>query len=166
MEEIIVTTEPDEREMKLDINDRQNILTAARWAKFLAILGFIVLGIMALFLLLMLLGLSAAGTTLPGMEAFGANMPKIISGTIALLIVTIVVLLIEFYPLFFMYRFAERAIKAVENNNGVLMSESFLNLRRYFKFVGILTVIVLALYLLAIVISLIAGMGAAWCMQG
>lgn len=152
MEENVCEFTPQEkRQICIGEEDKAIIVSSCKWAKFLAIVGFVMIGLMVLMLLMMLLGVAVAGMALPGMGAAGTG------AMIAGVIVSLVILLIYFFPIFLLYRYASRGLKAVETDDGVLMTESFLNLKRYFKFVGIFTISVILLYILALIIGFAVG---------
>ncbi len=137
-------------EMKITAADKANLTTAAKWARFIAIVNFVMIGLVVAAMLFMVLGMAIAGLALPGVTA------GVTSFMIVYLIIMMAVLLVALMPALYMYRFASKALDAVESDNQEIMSESLANLRRYFKFNGVLLAIVLGLYLLMFVIAIIA----------
>jgi hypothetical protein len=122
---------------------------SARWARFLAILGFIMCGLIALFGLL-------AGTILTGtMSSMNMGGASMLGGSLGAL-VYIGAAIICFFPFLYLYRFATKIRVALGNNDQVTLSESFKNLKSYFKFYGILSIIALGFYAIAL-IALILG---------
>lgn len=117
----------------------------ARWARFLAIIGFVMVG----FLLL-------AAVILPGMmvntnysELEGTFSTEITTTGIRINFIILAVLL--FFPCLFLFRFANRMKDALLHNQQDSFEESFQNLKSTFKFYGILAIIVLAIYAIAFV---------------
>lgn len=116
-----------------------------KWAKFLAIVGFCFIG------LIVLIGLFA-GTA---MSAFGGDalpFPGFVFGLFYVLIGAI-----YFFPLYYLIRFATQVRTALVQRNTQLLETAFENLKSHYKFIGILMVIVLALYLLAFGGGILAG---------
>ena len=128
------------------------LLKAARWGKFLAILGFIVTGLMLIAGILMSFVLGM----LPE-DMVPLNMPfsaRIIS------FIYIVIAGVYFVPVIFLNSFCNNAIKAVNLSNTENMTTSIRNLKNLFVFVGISTIVILAIYtILMIVVGSAAVMG-------
>ncbi|MBA2499051.1 MAG: hypothetical protein H0V30_04940 [Chitinophagaceae bacterium] len=144
----------------LSINEtnRVDLADAARWARFLAIIGFIMCG------LIVLVGIFAGSlfsmfmntNEIEGMEGFGGGMPPGFGGAMA--VVYIILALIYFFPCLFLFRFANQMKTALASNEQSALNSSFQNLKSMFRFFGIVTIIMLALYA---IILLIAVVGAA-----
>ncbi len=146
-------------EMKITAVDKANLTTAAKWARFIAIVNFVMIGIAIACLLFATLGMAIADVAIPGFtDAHTTFM-------IVYMIVMMAVMLIALFPALYLYRFADKALAAVEVDDQGAMSESLANIRRYFKFNGIMMIILLALYVLAIIsLTIGAVVGAAGAM--
>lgn len=125
---------------------RDSLATAARWAKFIAIVGFVFMGLIFLFVLLF--G-SFYGTLLPG-EMGLSLVPMLFLMGISLAISAI--------PLVFMYRFALQTQEGLRNEDQFAMTSAFANLKSYYKFIGILLIIVLGFYAIIFVGALFGGL--------
>ena len=117
------------------------IKETAQWGKFLAIVGYVFLGVAALIAFVMMLGLSALN--IPGQK-----FPMTILGMIYLLLTGL-----NFIPVTYLYRYSTEAGKAVENNDEAAYTLAFANLKSLFKFIGIFTIIGLVFYALVIVLA-------------
>lgn len=125
------------------------LISVAKWAKFLAIVAFV-------FLALFLLAIPVLGFTIDGMNQYMSHYddypyaynPGVFSWTYA--IIAIIVLVICFIPAYLVYKFAARLRKALDENDTAKLTESFHFLQRYYKFIGIFTIVVLALYVLGV----------------
>ncbi len=129
------------------LNDqgKEEIGSAARWAKFLAILGFVFSG------LIIVMGL-IIGPIISGISALSGSESILSAFPTAIFIVFYLALgILYFIPCWFLYKFADNTDKALRRNSTELFTESMINLKRMFKFVGIFTIVILALYLLAII---------------
>lgn len=122
------------------------LLKAAKWGKFLAILGFIVSGLMIAGGILMSFILNkVSGTD----ELVPLNLPF---STVILSFIYIIVAVIFLIPVIFLNTFSNNAIKAVNLSSTEKMTTSLRNLKNLFVFIGISTIVLLALYTLILII--------------
>jgi hypothetical protein len=122
--------------------DQQGINLLAqtgKWAKFIAIVGLIMCGI--LVLIGIFLG-SMVGSAFLG-KSMGAGT-EIIFG-----VVYVVIALLYVFPCVFLYRFAKYMQAANNSHDAQQLNLALANLKSFFKFIGILIIIMLAFYLLA-----------------
>ena len=117
----------------------QYLETSAKWARFLAIVGFVMIG----FMVLGAIGMGAMMSN-PMME----EMPFPIGG---IMFLYVAMAALYFFPTLYLYRFATQALKAVKTENSMDLTESLLNMRNCYRFVGIMTVIVIGLYVLLLI---------------
>ena len=134
----------------------QNYLKeAAKWANFLAILGFVGIGLMVL------LGVFVS-FVFGAMDGFGGGSNPysglgISGGMLGLFY--IVIALFYFFPVLYMYKFSRKMKSALYSNDTGELTESFKNLKSLFKFMGILAIVIISLYVL---IFLFAALGTAF----
>ncbi len=122
------------------------LLKAAKWGKFLAILGFIVSALMIAGGILMSFILNkVSGTD----ELVPLNLPF---STVILSFIYIIVAVIFLIPVIFLNTFSNNAIKAVNLSSTEKMTTSLRNLKNLFVFIGISTIVLLALYTLILII--------------
>jgi uncharacterized membrane protein len=131
----------ENKEMQITAADRENLKIAATWARVIAIVYFICLGLCAVFMLFALLAVGFAGV-MSGMPQMPGAMSTVYTIWLALLLVLTIVM---FLPTLYLYRFAGKTLDAIEQNNETEMSASLVNLRKYFKLMGILTIVYMAL---------------------
>jgi hypothetical protein len=121
---------------------------ASRWAKFLAIVGFVFCGILAIVALF-------AGSILGSiMDKFGSPASGYLSGAF-FTIIYLALALLYFFPCLYLYRFGSKAQVALKNNDNEQMTNSFRNLKSCFRFLGILTIVILSFYVLALIFGVI-----------
>jgi hypothetical protein len=121
---------------------------ASRWAKFLAIVGFVFCGLLAIVALF-------AGSMLGSiMDRFGSPASGFFGGAF-FTIIYLGVALLYFFPCLYLYRFGSKAQIAMKNNDNDQMTNSFRNLKSCFRFLGILTIIMLSFYVLALIFGVI-----------
>ncbi len=128
----------------MTFNDEMNayLMETAKWGKFLAIMGYIAIGILVLLGLLFMLGFSAFSeyTQIPfPMGAFG--------------IIYILIAVVYYFPVNYLHKFSNRAKQALLMNDQTSLTSSFSNLKSLFKFMGIAAIVVFSLYALIIVIA-------------
>ena len=134
-------------ELQIDHQSNAYLRETAKWAKFLAIVGFIGC---ALIILVGIFAGSVMATTFGELGGgFGGGMGVIMA------VIYILLALLAFFPYLYLYRFANQMQVALRNNDQAALTTSFGNLKSCFKFVGILTIIVLAFYALALVFGVL-----------
>jgi hypothetical protein len=135
-------------ELQLDQQASNFLGEAARWARFLSILGFVMCG------LLVLLGIfmgTFLANSFGGMNLGGASM----LGSGFFTFIYLLAALFYFFPCLYLFHFGSKTRLAIRNNDQELLSASFKNLKSCFKFFGILAIIVLGLYALALIAGII-----------
>ena len=125
---------------------RLDLLSAAKWAKFLCIVGCVCVCLMLLFGILMMV----FGATL---TQYMGDSP--LGGAMGLLYVIFAAIYI--YPLIKGFQFANGAKAACLTDSEAQLARSFSGLRAMIKFFGVLTIIVMVLYVLAIIGIVIFG---------
>jgi hypothetical protein len=131
----------------------QSYLTeSAKWGKFLAIMGFIFCGFMAIlaFLIPALMSQLAQNNSSAGVTF---SFTPFIKTTMTVLYLILAILL--FFPCLYLYRFSVKMQVATKNISQENFDESLMNLKSMFKFCGIFTIIILSFYALTIIISII-----------
>ncbi len=146
---------PEEITLKIGGFGIKNLDEIRRWAKFLAILGFIAIGMMGLGTIMMAVGLSFVGST---SEIEGLGLPE----TSIIIAIMAVFILVYFFPTLYLLRFAEHAKKAIEATNNSELDESLNYLKKYARFIGIMTIVIIALYVILIPVTIITGVMAAF----
>jgi len=143
---------PAEPQGLLILEEAQYFLhQSGKWANFLAIMGFIGSGLFGVAGLVMGLAMSAASSFAgPNMHfpaAFGATFSIFYVGG------AIIYFLISRH----LYRYAGSIKMGVEFQNTDHVSKAFESLHSFFKWKGILLIVILALYVLAIIGVMIVG---------
>lgn len=143
------TTPTDQNlfELQVDQTSISYLSETARWAKFLSIVGFILCGLMLLFAFFIgtiLTIISRIGNS----DSFNSNMG---TGSAFLSAYIIVIALLYFFPCLYLFNFSMKMQNALRTNDQTSLNAAFGNLKSCFKFVGILTIIVLSFYLLGVI---------------
>lgn len=139
-----------ETNVKIDNEIRNYLTETVKWGKFLAIMGYIGTGFLILAGLVMLV----AGT------AFSKLTENVFpAGVLGLVYIAIGVA--YFFPARYLYNFSAKTKEGLLTDNQEAMTAGFSNLKSIFKFMGILTIVILGLYALILVGAIIAGIIAA-----
>lgn len=136
--------------LSIDTFSRTHLKEAARWAKFLAIVGFIISGLIILTGLFFRYFTSALSREYDGSTGFSEDMGVFI------VFIYIGGALLYFFPCLFLYQFAARMKTALQSDSQDTLNASFQSLKKMFRFVGILTIIFLSFYGFALIIALIS----------
>ena len=126
-------------------NDAGALRTAAKWARFMAIVGFVLLGLAVIGLLFSINSLSAL------QAAFGVSGGVFFLGYIVLLAIQALV------P-FFLWQFSSKALLALNSNSSLALTESFAGLRNLMIFFGVIVAIIVAIYLFFFAFAIIASL--------
>ncbi|MFT3824127.1 MAG: DUF5362 family protein [Chitinophagaceae bacterium] len=137
-------------ELQIDPAISRYLSETARWTKFLSIVGFI--GCALIMLIAVFMG--AFWSSFMGLT--GTDGPAFAMGGTVLMVVYVLIALLYFFPCLYLFRFSSRMQVALVNNDQVALTTAFQNLKSCFKFIGILTIIVLAFWILALLIQLLA----------
>ncbi len=113
---------------------RQYWQETSRWALFFALLGFLYLAFIVISILWA-----------------GAKSPALLGGVFSVFLVGALV----FFPVWYIFQFAQKLRSALQTDDTAAAEESFTNLRRFYQFVGVLTIIVLALYAITLLFTLV-----------
>ena len=122
---------------------------SAKWSKFMAIIGFIGIGLMVLVSLFMAIGFSAMGT---------ANIPELPFSMSVFSIIYVLFAAIYFFPVYYLYQYATKTSAALHSKNKQLLTDGLENLKSHHKFLGIFTLIIISLYGFIFVFAILGGM--------
>ncbi|WP_412463926.1 hypothetical protein [Flavobacterium mekongense] len=135
----------DAFELHLNQTALDYLRESAKWSMFLAILGFVGVGFLALMAIIMTSVMSAMPET-PG--PFGA-----VKGIVSILYIVIAV--IYLFPIYYLYRYASNTKKAIYSKDSALLTDALGALKSHHKFLGIAAIIIISLYILMAIIMVI-----------
>jgi hypothetical protein len=145
-------SEFDSFELQVNETAVEYLRSSAKWSQFLAIMGYIGIGLMVLAALAIFISGAALGSSMGSFGMFGA-IQGILSG------VYIVVALFYFFPVYYLYKYATDMKNALNERNNDLLTSSFGYLKSHHKFLGISVLVILSLYLLMIIGFVVLGVG-------
>ncbi len=128
-------------DVQIDDSSKSYLIEIAKWSKFFGILGYILAALMLLvgiFIAFAGAGLSSA------FEGLG------VSGSF-LGIFYIIIALLYFYPSYKMVQFSKHMPAGLYSHQQESVTEAFANLKAVYRYFGIITIVVLGLYVLAII---------------
>ncbi|WP_396218654.1 hypothetical protein [Flavobacterium sp.] len=121
---------------------------SAKWSKFMAIIGFIGIGLMVLVSLFMAIGFSAMGAS---------TMPELPFSMSVFSIIYVLFAAIYFFPVYYLYQYATKTSAALHSKNKQLLTDGLENLKSHHKFLGIFTLIIISLYGFIFVFAILGG---------
>jgi len=145
----------------IDNISKSHLSEAAKWARFLAICGFVFLGLMVIYgIVISFVIADMAGAMSQYDSTYSANSLKSIMG-IGMIIFYIICAVIAFFPYYFLLRFANKMKAALLSNDQDALNGSFQNLKILYRYMGILMIISLVFMIFAILsiaaITIMAG---------
>ena len=135
------SSEDKKIEMGPEILDQLN--STRKWTMFLSVLGFIFLGLLIVAGLATSLFLTTFKTT----EA-NLGVPESM-----MILIFIIVGAIYFFPVFFLFRFSRNTRDAIQNLDQQKLKKGLRNLRLYFTYIGIMVIVVLTIYAVALLFA-------------
>lgn len=139
--------------LSIDPISKAHLADAARWAKFLAIVGFIVCG------LIVIVGIFA-GSLLESFsstrryEGFDSNVEVTRGLGVVATVFYILIAVLYFFPCLFLFNFASKMKTALLSNDQDVLNSSFQNLKKTFRYIGVLSIIVLSFWVIGMLIAL------------
>lgn len=120
--------------------------TGAKWAKFLAVIGFVGCVIMVLVGLFAGSMFASLRGTMPG---YSTSITQSMGAFMSIFYVAFA--LLYFFPSLYLYQFAKLTQKAIMFSNSLEITSALGKLKSFFKFIGILIIVILSLYVLILI---------------
>jgi membrane-anchored glycerophosphoryl diester phosphodiesterase (GDPDase) len=141
--------------LNIDPVSKSFLHDAARWGKFLAIVGFVIIGIMMISgITVIMLG---PGSFYYDDSNFDTDMyPAMMGG---LIVMMVLVGLIYFFPCYYLFRFSDKMKVALASNDQETLNKSFKNLKSLLRYVGILTLIFVIMFGVSLLVNLLTLVG-------
>ena len=133
--------------LAIDHEGKGYLFTAGKWARFLGILGFIAVAIIALLCVF-------AGTATLIMGHSSSTGFSISAGAGALEILPLLpIMILYFFVSYFLYQFGTNIKNGIAVNDTLFATKAFRNLKSHFKLIGIIAIIVIVFYIGAFIIA-------------
>lgn len=130
----------DQVSMALDGYALVELREAVKWSRFLAIAGIVAMGILTIAGLFMVVFVGQRRD----------------SGSILAIIPMALIIAVYFFPIYYLYQYSTIAKDAIINRDGRRMTQAFSYLKLHYKFMGILFIVIMSLY---VVIGIAAVVG-------
>lgn len=140
-------------DLHLDQSSINYLSEAARWSRFLSIIGFIYCGLMVLCGLFIGSIFALMAPAMGGESNVFVAMGSVFTG---FFIISFALLL--FFPAYYLFNFSTKLRRAVHNNDQPVLAESLKNLKSFFKFYGILVIVLLSFYILIFIAGIIGAL--------
>jgi hypothetical protein len=134
-------TQPVENQLTINNEIKAYLLETSKWGKFLAIVGYVGMGLLLLLGIVFIVGFSIF-SSVPGV-----GFPIRIMG-----LVYILLSVAYYFPLKYLYNFSIHLKQGINSINQQRVTYGFEYLKSLFKFMGIFTIVVLSIYVLIIVV--------------
>ncbi len=139
-------------EIKLSPLALNYLNTTQNWTHFLSIVGFAFCGLLALFALFFSTIISALSEF---SSEFTSSSPIPIGATSFVSVFYLLIAVICFILYLYLYRFSVRLKSALNNSDGILLEAGLKHFKSYWQLTGILTIVVLGFYFIAVLLAII-----------
>lgn len=142
-----------ENQINLQLNEQavEALKESAKWSYFLSILGFIGIG----FMILAAFFIGSIMSMAPN-NPYGVGGPfEMMKGFIS--VFYIIVALLYFFPILYLYRYASGMKQGLLMSDSDTVSNALVNLKSHHKFLGIIAIVIISLYLLILIGAIVAG---------
>ena len=144
----------DNFELRLNEISKKYLRETAKWAFMLSIIGFILVGLFVLFAVLIFVMSSALNSASNPFQQQGLPI-----GVAAF--IYIIMAALYFFPVLYLYKFSRKMKVALLEKNTEDLTAAFSNLKSFFKFLGVMMLVVIGIYVLVFVFAIIGGIVAA-----
>jgi uncharacterized membrane protein YqjE len=128
----------EENNLEVSESVKSSLDTMVYWSKFLAILGYIGVGLMVLLAIIM----------------FVMPTSYYYYNTSFVCFFYLIIAVIYYYPASYLYKFATNTRHALNSDNQTGLNNGLSNLASNFKFVGVMAVVIMSIYALMFVFGL------------
>ncbi|MFI5453668.1 DUF5362 family protein [Pedobacter sp. UC225_61] len=151
MENLEETNEtPEQNNLVVSEEMRSHLYEIAKWAGFLAIVGFVFTGMMVIGAFT----IGAAMNSSPEIMLMAGQMGRF--GSIFFTVICLVYAFAVFYPSLLMFKYSSKAKQGILYGEQNSLNDALSKLKSLFKYWGILTIICISLYALLIISSIMA----------
>jgi hypothetical protein len=151
MEDVTIVENFD---LKLNETAKGFLKETAKWAYFLSILGYIGIGFLVIIAVFAGSIFATIGNKGEDISPFGAF------GGVFITVLYLVIAALYVFPIYYLNKFAVNMKNALTENNTELLATSLEYLKSHYKFIGIMMLVMFALYALVFVFAIIGGMAA------
>ena len=132
------TPASENRNMEINTESIEHFTQIGKWTMFFSILGFSGLGLIVLIFLF-------AFPFSPGHSAYLSLLPLML------------ICAVYFFPILYLFKFSRHSRQAIDESDSEQLSFALRYLKKHYRFMGILMIIVLCLYFVVFLIALASG---------
>lgn len=134
---------PEIKKLEIEDNALKDLKITSKWAMFLAIVGFIGVGLLLIIGLFagVFLSVFSKGDSYPGFPEWLVYVIIVVSSVI------------YFFPVLYLYRFSRHTANAIKMLSNKELNKAFKNLRAYYVYIGILLIVVLVIYIAGFIVA-------------
>lgn len=142
-------TSPQENAAPIVINEeiKSYLLETSKWGKFMAIVGYVGMGLLVVLAIVTMVGLTALG----GLAHTGFPI-----GIMGLFYIGFAVL--YYFPVTYLYKFSVQMKQGINSGEEFSVISGFQNLKSLFKFMGIMLIVIISIYALVLLITIPAAL--------
>ncbi len=135
-------------QLVMDDNAINHLDETRKWTMFISIVGFTLIGIFIIVGILLIVFFSSITARMPG-PAFGGSPLSIIP--------MFFVLLLYFFPAYYLFQFSRYSKAAIRYKSNPDLNLALKYLKYYYRFLGILLIIVISLYAFFFIVMIVFG---------
>jgi H+/Cl- antiporter ClcA len=144
--ETIDSSEQKSLTLEVTENAKAYLRTMASWTNFYAILSFVVIGCYVLFYAIIMFTMNNTFSHLN--TPFSSHLP--------MGIFVFIVAAVLFFPALYLLRFSQKTNKALQEEDTQILEEALRNMKSYWKFIGIMSIIGIVILIITIPVTFIA----------
>ncbi len=126
------------------------LMETTRWTKFIAIMGFIIVGILVLAALVVMVFGSTFSSLSSDLAGIGLG--------IGVGLIYLFFAFLYFYPVLELFKFSSCMKRGLNTGSQELVTEAFRHQKNMYKFTGILLIIIIVLYLILFLFAGLSGL--------
>ncbi len=136
-----------EKTLQISKSSESYLKETSGWTYFFSILGAVFIGLLVIGSITLAIIFSTINNE---------NMPAFSGMAIGL--IYLIISLVYFFPVYYLFRFSSNMKKAIESKDSNNLELAFKSIKSHFKFMGFLTIIFIAIYVIIAIMMLFTGM--------
>ncbi|HEX2936139.1 MAG TPA: hypothetical protein VHO72_12370, partial [Bacteroidales bacterium] len=143
MDNLLDNTVQTSSNIQLDSESINHLNTTQKWTKFIAIVSFVVIGLMILGIFIgIIVALSRSAGSFETGYSIGALIPML------------AIVAIYFFPIYYLYMFSKHMKLGIQMLNSSEVNLAFKYLKLHYRFMGILIIVVISIYIVVIIAAI------------
>ncbi len=145
-----ISENPEKPSLVIDGIGVSYLIETAKWGRFLAIMGFIALGMLVIASFFM----GTLFSLMPRQQ--GVPMPH--GAGFFITFTYLIIAVLYFFPTWYLYKYSKQLKLALQQGDRDTLNEAFKNQKSLYRFFGILSIIVLVLYALGFIMGAVGAL--------